>query len=210
MAGRRDEVFETLRAADAPLSIVEVAERLTIHPNTARFHLEALVRAGRVESVQPDRSKPGRPPLMFRTAPGMDPAGRRDYLLLADILAKAVANQSGAVGAGRDWAQGHIEPAAVPDPDDAVERLAGLLDDLGFAAEKRAGAAGVTEIGLRNCPFLDLAADRRDVICPVHLGLMQGAMEVWDAPLTVDSLVPFVQPDLCVAHLAPRSADSFG
>ena len=32
---------------------------------------------------------------------------------------------------------------------------------------------------------------------------MQGAMAAWDAPVTVDALTPFAEPDLCVAHLAP-------
>ena len=39
-------------------------------------------------------------------------------------------------------------------------------------------------------------------MCSVHLGLMQGAMQTWESPLTVDRLEPFVPPDLCVAHLA--------
>jgi hypothetical protein len=32
---------------------------------------------------------------------------------------------------------------------------------------------------------------------------MQGALTAMRAPVTVDRLDPFVEPDLCVAHLAP-------
>ncbi|WP_372489458.1 helix-turn-helix domain-containing protein [Candidatus Mycolicibacterium alkanivorans] len=39
MASRRHDVLAVLRSAATPLSITEIAERLTIHPNTARFHL---------------------------------------------------------------------------------------------------------------------------------------------------------------------------
>jgi hypothetical protein len=36
---------------------------------------------------------------------------------------------------------------------------------------------------------------------------MQGAMGSWGAPVTVDRLEAFAEPDLCLAHLAPaRSA----
>lgn len=203
MGGRRDEVLAALRAAPAPLSIIDVAERLEIHPNTARFHLEALVKAGRVESVEPDRTKPGRPPLMFRATPGMDPAGHREYRLLAGILAEAIASESGAAAAGRAWARRHTTRSAVTGQDEAVDRLTDLLTELGFAPRKHRGTAGVEEIGLHNCPFLELADDRRDVVCPVHLGLMQGAMAAWEAPVTVDSLTPFVRPDMCVARLRP-------
>jgi len=70
-------------------------------------------------------------------------------------------------------------------------------------SEQRGGATGADEIGLHNCPFLEIANSQRDVVCPVHLGLMQGALSAWDAPVTVDALIPFAEPDLCVAHLAP-------
>ncbi|KUH82454.1 MULTISPECIES: helix-turn-helix domain-containing protein [unclassified Mycobacterium] len=211
MALRHDDVLAALRDAGAPLSVVEVAQRLSIHPNTARFHLEALVNRGRVEAIKPSRTKPGRPPRMFRAATGMDPDGPRDYRMLAAVLADAFARQRDpqgrAVAAGRAWAKNTAvahDAHDVPEPDQALERLTGLLADLGFAPERRSGSAGLGEIGLRNCPFLELADSRRDVICPVHLGLMQGALEAWDAPLTVDALVPFAEPGLCVADLAPR------
>ena len=43
----RADVLDMLRAADGPLGVREVAQRTGLHPNTARFHLEALVEAGR-------------------------------------------------------------------------------------------------------------------------------------------------------------------
>lgn len=82
-----------------------------------------------------------------------------------------------------------------------------MLDEFDFAPDRdrrepveRQNTAG--EIGLRNCPFLEIAEGRQDVVCGIHLGLMQGALEQWDAPVTVSQLRPFVEPDLCVAHLA--------
>jgi predicted ArsR family transcriptional regulator len=207
MAGRRDDVLAVLRASSIPLSINAIAERMMIHPNTARFHLEALVKTGQAESVQSDHAKPGRPPLMFQAVPGMDPAGHRDYRMLADILVDALAHQPNpsarATAAGRAWAEQLAGTARAPRQGQAVDRLTGLLADLGFAPEKRSGRRGLEEIGLRSCPFLELAHAHRKVVCPIHLGLMQGALNVWEAPVTVDALTPFAEPDLCVAHLAP-------
>jgi predicted ArsR family transcriptional regulator len=212
MSGRRHDVLDVLRAADAALSITDIAEQLEIHPNTARFHLEALVKSGRAQAVEADRTKPGRPPLMFRAVAGMDPDGPRDYQTLAAVLADALAGQSQrvrrAVSAGRAWA-GHVAaPGTARSRRQAVDRLTDLLTDLGFAPEKPPGTRGVVDIGLRNCPFLEVAGTRRDVVCPVHLGLMQGALDSWDAPITVDALTPFAEPDLCVAHLAPATTES--
>ncbi|MGV0790833.1 helix-turn-helix transcriptional regulator [Mycolicibacterium sp. XJ1819] len=212
MTGRREDVLAALRDADRALSIVEVAERLAVHPNTARFHLEALAKSGRVETIKPSRAKPGRPPLMFRATTGMDPDGPRDYRMLAAVLADALARQRDpagrAVAAGRAWAKNHAPAAAAPDEKKAIDKLTALLAEMGFAPERRLDDHDLGEIALRNCPFLELADSRRDVICPVHLGLMQGALAAWEAPVTVDALIPFAEPDLCVAGLAPKGRSS--
>ncbi|KUI31651.1 transcriptional regulator [Mycobacterium sp. IS-1742] len=205
MSTRRGDVLAVLREAPTPLSIAQIAGQLTVHPNTARFHLEALVESGQVESVEVDRTGPGRPPLMFRAVAGMDPAGPRDYRMLAAILADTLARQPNAarqgVAAGRSWGERATAPARTRTRRQAVERLTAMLTDLGFAPETRGSTGSLGEIGLRNCPFLEVADTRRDVVCPVHLGLMQGALSAWEAPITVEALTPFAEPDLCVAHL---------
>jgi len=80
--------------------------------------------------------------------------------------------------------------------------LVQLLAELGFEPEPADGPR-TREIRLRHCPFQNLAEQHGEVICSVHLGLMQGALSAMRAPVTVDRLDPFVEPDLCVAHLAP-------
>ena len=201
---RRDQVMQLLRDSAEALSIVQIATDLNVHPNTARFHLQALVDAERVEPVEADRTAPGRPPLMFRAVPGMDPAGPRRYQLLAEILAHSLADdphpQARAIEAGRAWGQSLQRTNA--DTADSIDHLVGVLDDLGFApAISAAGERGTVE--LRHCPFLEVARHRSDVICPVHLGIMQGALSAWDAPVTVIQLDPFPEPDRCLAHLGP-------
>lgn len=89
----------------------------------------------------------------------------------------------------------------MPASGDAVGRLVDLLDDSGFAPERSSGAGDA--IRLRRCPFGSLAHSRRDVVCGVHLGLMQGALEELGEPFGDVRLEPFVRPDLCLAHV-PR------
>jgi predicted ArsR family transcriptional regulator len=50
--------------------------------------------------------------------------------------------------------------------------------------------------------------NKAQVLCAVHLGLLQGAMAAWDAPVTVARLKPFAEPELCVAHLAAAGTAS--
>jgi predicted ArsR family transcriptional regulator len=191
------------------MSIAAIAEELGVHPNTVRFHLDSLLADGQVEQVEHGRRGPGRPPLMFQAVRQMDRGGTRHYRLLAEILAASLAAdrnpRAKAVAAGRAWGRtlGEANPESKPaGPDEAVDRLVEVLDDLGFAPERRT-SDGAQSIGLRHCPFLELAETRGAVVCPVHLGLMQGALETWTAPVSVDRLDAFVEPDLCLAHLKP-------
>jgi predicted ArsR family transcriptional regulator len=209
--GRRLDVLRVLRAADSPMSIAAIADTLDVHPNTVRFHLDTLVSTFRVEQVASDPKGPGRPALMFRAIRRMDPSGPRHYRLLAEILALELADDQGAparaLAAGREGGRQLKRPpppttAGAPDADESIERLVDLLDELGFAPERR----GDEQVGLRNCPFLELAQTQKAVVCSIHLGLMQGALQTWAAPVTVDRLDAFVEPDLCLAHLSRRVA----
>ena len=206
--GRRREILEMLRASSAPLNVVEMATRLDVHPNTVRFHLDALVDAGQVDRVDVVPGGPGRPPLVFRAHRGMDPSGPSNYRLLAAMLAYSLAAMpdpaAGALELGRRWGGYLIEQPTsrqAPTANQAVKRLMALLRHLRFSPERRSDG-GRRQIGLRHCPFLDLVDTQSQVICPLHLGLMQGAMSQLGSPVTVDRLDPFAEPDLCVAHLS--------
>lgn len=205
MTGGRQAVLDTLRSSESPLSIVEVARRLRVHPNTVRFHLQVLSRDGRVEQVEPTRTRPGRPPLMFRAHRGMDPTGPRQFQMLADALATSISAEvdagDKAIDAGRVWgsrlatATSHL---SVRDDDQAMDRLVRVLDELGFSPERRTSAAE-SQIALNHCPFLDLVLKHERVICPLHLGLMQGFMTAIGAEITIARLEPFAEPEYCLA-----------
>jgi len=211
---RRREVLRLLRSSPDPMSIVAIADRLGVHPNTVRFHLDSLVADGQVEQVEQGRKGPGRPPLMLRAVRQMDRGGTRHYRILAEILITALAAERNprakAVAAGRAWAReldSGLEslPAGVVGAEEAIDKLVAALDELGFAPERR-NSNGEQQVGLRHCPFLELAETGASVVCPIHLGLMQGALETWAAPVSVDRLDVFVEPDLCLAHITPVGA----
>lgn len=213
-AGRRGDVLAMLRASPTPLSIATLAERLGVHPNTVRFHLDTLIERELVERVPSALRGPGRPPLMFRARGGMDPGGPRNYRLLAGVLVDGLASAADPVAkatqAGRDWGRRLTAPPAraTGTPDDAaVAHLMDVLDEAGFAPELQSSTEG-RRIGLRHCPFLDLVPARAEVVCPVHLGLMQGTMTALGSSVTVEGLDPFVEPDLCVAHLGEGTEEA--
>ncbi|AKJ09162.1 ArsR family transcriptional regulator [Streptomyces incarnatus] len=215
---RRREVLDVLRAAPSPLGVAETAERVGVHPNTVRFHLDTLVAQGLVERRAEPSPGPGRPRTVYTARPGMDRGGVRDYRLLARILlsrwasADPAAAREEAMRTGRAWG-GHLvqppPPSEAPTADGSVAVLLALLGDLGFApqaegADKPGGPP--RRIRLRHCPFLELAEEHGALVCPLHLGLMQGALARLDAPLTATGLEPFAEPGACVAHLTATRA----
>lgn len=136
-----------------------------------------------------------------------------------------------AAEAGRRW--GHQSIADGSDqamrsqdrqePDDhldAVGRVVALLDEVGFAPRVRETTTGTAEtqdpapgtvtptvIELHRCPYRDVALDHSEVVCGVHLGLIQGALDqMLTTPVSV-RLEPFVSPHLCLAYLAPTATD---
>jgi predicted ArsR family transcriptional regulator len=76
-----------------------------------------------------------------------------------------------------------------------------MLDDIGFRPEPSADGS---EVRLHNCPFHELARDRQEVVCAMHLGLIRGALEQLGTSEETVRLVPFVTPTLCVVQIGPR------
>jgi len=72
---------------------------------------------------------------------------------------------------------------------------------LGFAPEEGRHEKRIV-IRLHDCPFRDVARNRGDVVCSVHLGILRGMAEELGGWLSVDDLRPFVEPSLCVANLS--------
>jgi len=180
----RADVLDMLRAADGPLGVREVAQRMRLHPNTARFHLEALVEAGLAVRETEDRETPGRPRIGYQaTADG--PPGRRRYRLLAEMLTTLIAGTvpdpaEAAEEAGREWGAYLTEqplPYQRVTAAQAIAKLTAIMEELGFAPQPEAGAdGGQYRLCLRQCPFREVAQRHKDVICSLHLGLMRGAL----------------------------------
>jgi predicted ArsR family transcriptional regulator len=204
--GRRADVLAMLRRAGRPCSAAETATATGLHLNTARFHLDALVTDGLAERHAEPRDVPGRPRILYTA--GDQVPGPRSYKLLAEMLTGLVASLADAgpvaVDAGKAWGRHLVERAAPSERIDAAEataRLSRVLDAIGFQPEVGTATKKETEIRLRHCPFREVAERHTDVVCAVHLGLMQGALEELHAPIQAAALEPLVTPDLCIARL---------
>lgn len=210
---RRNEVLTALRSSPTPRTIVDLAEALGVHPNTIRFHLDTLATMGRVERLGGVPVGVGRPAAGYRATAGMDPDGPTNYRFLATVLTTHLADNSqdpaaDARSLGYRWSEALMAPrratvkttrTSATTRGAAVKQVASVLAELDFAPEPVGPRSA--EIRLRHCPFLDLASRNPEIICSLHLGLMQGAFNALGGPVTVDRLDPFVEPDLCIARL---------
>lgn len=200
-----------LQDAGEPLVVGDVAERVGLHPNTARFHLDALVESGAAERTIEERDQPGRPRTLYTARPDGARAGRRSYRLLAEILAGSVATETSepaaaAVRAGEEWGRYLADrppPFRRVDAQSAVRQLVEALDEVGFSPEAVTNGPE-QQIHLHHCPFRETAEHHREVVCSIHLGLMQGLLDEIDAPIEATELEPFVEPTLCIAHMTAR------
>jgi predicted ArsR family transcriptional regulator len=205
----RTRLLEVLRG-EPGLDAAGLSERLDLHVNTVRTHLGVLEDAGLVVAEVEDRNRPGRPRLLYRAtergAPADDDHG---YRFLAEVLASYISATApdpaaAAEEAGSAWGS-HVVPKPPPfqrlGSDEVVERLVAMLDEFGFAPQVDEDDPERPRVLLHRCPFLDTASAHPEVVCSVHLGLMRGALAELGADVRTEDLIPWAEPEVCVAHL---------
>src|SRR5262245_7792594 len=105
----RFSMYRELASSTHPLSATELADRLGIHANTVRLHLERLREAGLVDVEAVHRGTVGRPQHVYALAAGAPGLGfdPPSYTLLAGLLAtlaeRVGADADDAAAAGQGW-----------------------------------------------------------------------------------------------------------
>ena len=188
----RARLFALLSELRRPAHTEELAERLELHPNGVRTHLERLRDAGLVRRER-ERLARGRPRDAWTISPDAQPGGDppTGYAELARWLVRSLA--SGGKDADDLEATGReIGRELVPAGTGGERRLHDILVTLGFQPERRrVGSDGLTYC-LRNCPYREAVHERQPVVCGLHRGLTRGLLDVID-PDT--ELVGFVAKD---------------
>ncbi|WP_051840271.1 helix-turn-helix transcriptional regulator [Streptomyces sp. NRRL F-5126] len=193
----RRRLYDAVAARDEPTARDDAAAAVGISRTLAAYHLDKLVDAGLLTTsyARPaGRSGPGagRPAKRYARARrelsvSMPP---RDYALLAEVLAEAVAaDDSGGVR------------EAVASAAHAAGRSAGGPD---LTAALRACGYEPSETGegcveLRNCPFHRLAQRHTELVCGLNLHLVRGLLEASGEPQDRAVLAP--RPDRCCVFI---------
>jgi predicted ArsR family transcriptional regulator len=226
---QRERVLALVREHDDAVDAVELASQMGLHITTVRFHLDALCDEEVIVRTRMNRPGRGRPRTGYRAV-----EERVDYRTLAEVLAMELGQTEETRGrraqhAGQKWAARIAVPQETSEPDagDVLDRAAvnataafkwmGFAPELVTVAEPTpppvdSGPAPEREKSIRMhaCPVRDLARSRPEVVCGMHLGLLQGLLDksAADEGLRKSArramrahLEPFVEPGLCVARL---------
>jgi predicted ArsR family transcriptional regulator len=175
----RARLFGLLTDLRRPAGTVELAERLELHPNGVRNHLERMAQAGLVERARVRRQR-GRPPDAWRIAAGARPGGDapRAYRDLCRWLARALRPGSrGSTGIETTGRQIGRE-LALKDAAAGAEAFETSLTALGFQPAGTAHGGDRVTFCLGNCPYRDAVRENQPTICSLHEGITRGLLEV--------------------------------
>ena len=175
----RFSMYQELAGSTSALTATELSERLGLHANTVRIHLERLREAGLVDCEPVHRGTVGRPQHVYSLAAGAPGLGfdPPSYTLLAGLLA-SLAEQVGAEAidaqaAGYAWG---TEAARRTKARSCVKALAGEMHRLGFDPASLEHGAD-TDIAFLHCPFRELAEAYPELVCNLHRGISEGVVD---------------------------------
>jgi len=200
----RARLFALLGELKRPVGTVELAERLDLHPNGVRIHLERMHHAGLVERAR-IRQQRGRPPDAWTIAAGARPGGSapHGYRDLSRWLARAFRARPRGLRSieetGRQIGRELAPPARRAVDADAFETS---LNVLGFQPTASAREDDGVTYCLRNCPYRDAVRENQPAICALHKGITRGLLDMLAPQAKLSAFVPH-DPDEagCVIEL---------
>ncbi len=188
----RARLFALLGDLRRPAPTEELAERLGLHPNGVRTHLERLHEVGLVARSR-ERLARGPPrdtwTISADAQPGGDPP--TGYAQLARWLLRSLVSEDASVSdveaTGREIGR---ELALTDTGVTGEQRMHEVLAALGFQPQREAVAGDRLTYRLRNCPYREAVRERQPVVCSLHRGITRGLLDALDPETELAAFVP--------------------
>ena len=173
---RQRQLLELLLRSKSGLTADELSDGLKITRNAVRQHLAALESDGLTKAGE-TRPSGGRPQQLYvLTDKGKEVFPRR-YSWFAQLVIEAIKREHGAEGLAERLGeigtavgtQLREQSPGLASREQKVEKLAGIMDGLGYNARRAASSAPAIEAD--NCVFHELA-EKNPEICRFDLALM--------------------------------------
>ncbi|MDQ3184900.1 MAG: HTH domain-containing protein [Pseudomonadota bacterium] len=180
MGVRQKQLLKLLRGSKPGLSVDELSKGLEITRNAVRQHLAALEGSGLVEGGAMRPSGGGRPQQLYIITELGKETFPRQYSWLAQLVVSSVTREEGAENMGKRLneigagvaRQMRDEYPGLNTHKEKVEKLAEVMDQLGYNAKNVALPGGEPVIEADNCVFHRMAVKDLE-ICHLDRGLME-------------------------------------
>lgn len=177
---RQKRLLRLLRGTKPGMSVDELSKGLEITRNAVRQHLSSLEGAGLVAAGTTRPSGGGRPQQLYVLTELGQESFPRKYSWLAQLVLASVQREEGADNMGKrlsDIGAGMARQIRSQYPElhtqqEKVQKLAEVMDQLGYNAKNATLPGGEAVIEADNCVFHQMAVKDLD-ICHLDKGLME-------------------------------------
>jgi predicted ArsR family transcriptional regulator len=186
----RARLFGLLGELRRPVGTEELAERVQLHVNGVRGHLERLREAGLVTRERTRQAR-GRPRDMWAIAPEAQPDPPSAYANLSRWLARLVSPRKVGMrtveATGREIGR-ELAPQGSAGASEAT--MYSTLAALGFQPRRDVDEDGTLTYELCNCPYREAVRENQPVICTLHRGMTRGLLDVIAPDTRLTGFVP--------------------
>ncbi|SEO62780.1 metalloregulator ArsR/SmtB family transcription factor [Nitrosovibrio sp. Nv6] len=177
---RQKQLLKLLRGTKPGMSVDELSKGLEITRNAVRQHLSSLEGAGLVTAGATRPSGGGRPQQLYILTERGQESFPRQYSWLAQLVVASVQREEGAENMGKRLAEigaGIAQQIRGQYPglntqQEKIEKLAEVMDQLGYNAKNATLPGGESVIEADNCVFHQMAVKDLE-ICHLDRGLME-------------------------------------
>ena len=190
----RFAIYQYVADSKNPLSVQELADHFSIHPNVARLHLAKLEDVDLIKSYSDKTGKGGRPSRLYALSDQVVSLQfpPRDYQLLADMAIESLltfgeAGEQALVKMGYRMGQEMAKRAMSQYPihldSDSTETVLEHINRLVIAQGLKPDIESVNENMIRfrvyNCTFSETAKRFPNSVCKMHNAMLTGIFEAF-------------------------------
>ncbi len=190
----RFSIYQFIASKREAVTVQEIADHFSIHPNVARLHLSKLEDVDLLTSVSDKSGKGGRPSRLYSVSDQVVSLQfpPRDYQFLANIAIEALASlgeagesalikmgrRMGMEAAKRAIAENHLDPSTLP-LEKALESIQRLIVAQGLNPDIELMEDGRIRFRVFNCTFYEVVKRFPASVCKMHNALLAGIFEVY-------------------------------
>lgn len=186
----RFSIYQYMIKHHQEVTVSEIADQFTIHPNVARLHLSKLEDINLLISYSQKTGKGGRPGKLYRLSEKVVELHfpHRDYKLLASIALQTFAElgkqgEEALFRTGKEYGAMIMEQYQSQTTTELnIDQKIRILEEAGtmlgmypkFSYQSEANAISLS---ISNCPFKEVTANNHQMICKMHHFLIKGMFQ---------------------------------